>query len=160
MRLGWDWYQRHHALVLSMTVVLFLVQLFHLYWLFVDVILQRLTGANYFPLPADGLLLYILIDYTEIPVLVSISIHYLNQLRMRVSVKPLLMLALLNSQWIHIAWITDDVIVDAFRGDSYATWPMLLAWLAILIDYAELPVIFDTVSEVWSKRTRSLTSAR
>ena len=148
----WDWYQRHNALVLTVTVALFLLQLFHLYWLFADVILEKLTGTSYFPFPREGLLIYVFIDYTEIPVLVSVSIYYLNQLRLHVSPKPLLMLVLLNSQWAHILWITDEVIAGALRGGAFAAWPLWLAWLAIGLDYAEVPVIADTVREVWRKR--------
>ena len=50
----------------------------------------------------------------------------------------------LNSQWLHIFWITDEFVVES--NESQATvLPAWLAYAAILIDYLELPVIADTV---------------
>ncbi|MAG36322.1 MAG: hypothetical protein CL878_08770 [Dehalococcoidia bacterium] len=154
-RTGWDWYERHHAVVLAATVALFLLQLFHLYWLFADVILAEFAGTSLFPFPREGLLLYVIIDYTEIPVLVSASIHYFSKLRARPSLSPVVMLLLLNSQWAHILWITDEVVVGSLGGGILGAWPLWLAWVAIAIDYAEVPVILDTLRDVWLQR-RSL----
>jgi hypothetical protein len=44
---------------------------------------------------------------------------------------------------LHILWITDEFVVAEFGGESTGI-PGWLAWIAILIDYLELPVIFDT----------------
>ena len=47
----WRWYRRHYVATLVVTTGLFFFQIFHLYWLFTDVILQRITGHSYFALP-------------------------------------------------------------------------------------------------------------
>ncbi len=49
------------------------------------------------------------------------------------------MILLINSQWLHIFWITDEILLEQGILSPF------LAWLAILIDYLELPVIFDTM---------------
>jgi hypothetical protein len=46
MRTFWRWYERHYRLNLAITLVLFLLQLVHLYWLTADVVWYRLTGAS------------------------------------------------------------------------------------------------------------------
>ena len=87
----------------------------------------------------------LVIDYTEIPALVSVSLVYVNELRKGNWQRPLLFLLLLNSQWLHIFWITDEFVVNEIAGRPGTTsLPAWLAWVAILIDYLELPVIYDT----------------
>ena len=54
----------------------------------------------------------------------------------------------LNSQWLHIFWITDEYVAAELGGSSNAALPGWLAWVAILIDYLELPVIFDTLKRL------------
>jgi uncharacterized membrane protein YqhA len=46
-------------------------------------------------------------------------------------------------QVIHIYWITDDVVAKTFFQSRLLTLPVYVAWIAILIDYLELPVIAD-----------------
>jgi hypothetical protein len=41
-------------------------------------------------------------------------------------------------------WITDEFVV-ATLASSAPLMPAWLAWIAILIDYLELPVMWDTV---------------
>ena len=92
--------------------------------------------------------LIILVDYTEIPALISVSLVYVNDLRKRgASLKPILYLLFLNSQLLHIFWITDEFVVSSGAGET-SSLPVWLAYVAILIDYLELPVIYDTVKRL------------
>lgn len=143
----WEWYNRYYLLALTITSFLFLLQLFHLYWLFTDVILLRLTGHSYFAFPPLWGTISTVLDYTEIPALVSTSLVYINQFRLTGQKKNLWYLFALNIQWLHLFWITDQVVVETFGQQSYLHWSALLAWIAILIDYAELPVMYDTAKK-------------
>lgn len=157
IRRFWAWYERHYTLHVGITVILFVWQLVHLYWLGADVIALRLTGVSYFEAQGFWRVLLILVDYTEIPAIVSTSLLYLFELRpafARASAgKParywrtLGLLILLNSQWLHLFWITDEFVIHTFLGQAHGgtVLPIWLAWVAILIDYLELPVIFDIV---------------
>ncbi|HJU95529.1 MAG TPA: hypothetical protein VJ643_05805, partial [Nitrososphaera sp.] len=55
------------------------------------------------------------------------------------------LLSMLAIQVFHIFWITDDVVYDTFFGSpsGLVEIPYYAAWIAILIDYLELPVIVD-----------------
>ncbi|MDO8504157.1 MAG: hypothetical protein Q7S60_05790, partial [bacterium] len=86
--------------------------------------------------------LLILVDYTEIPAIISVSLVYIDQIRRKSALKPWLYLAFLNVQWLHIFWITDEFVVETFQFSG------LLWWLAIGIDYLEVPVIFDTAKKL------------
>lgn len=145
----WAWYERHYALNVGIALGLFLLQMVHLYWLFTDVIIERLTGESWFAPPSFWRTLIIIVDYTEIPALISTSFLYINDLRKRFSWMPVLYLLMLNSQWLHLFWITDEFVVDTFQPEGFhdhgTVLPPWLAWIAILIDYLELPVIIDTL---------------
>jgi hypothetical protein len=91
--------------------------------------------------------LIVLVDYTEIPALLSVSLVYVHELRTRFSWKAVLYLAFLNSQWLHIFWITDEFVVTTNEGGATAL-PTWLAYVAILIDYLEVPVIVDTIRKL------------
>ena len=52
-------------------------------------------------------------------------------------------LALLAVQIVHIYWITDDVVAKTFFQSKFLNLPVYVAWIAILIDYLEIPVIAD-----------------
>lgn len=139
-----DWYERHYVLNVGIALVLFLLQLVHLYWLGADVIAERLTGQSYFN-PSDTMrFLILVVDYTEIPALFTTSLIYVNELRRGWNWRSLVFLLLLNSQWFHIFWITDEFVVAEFGGEGGSAFPSWLAWCAILIDYLEVPVIIDT----------------
>jgi len=147
-----DWYERHYTLNITVAALLFGLQLVHLYWLSADVLAQRLVGESYFS--PDGAFSYaiLIIDYTEIPALLGVSLVYINELRNELrkgwSWKPFLFLLFLNSQWLHLFWITDEFVVNEFSGAVTASsLPVWLAWAAILIDYLELPVIYDTMKK-------------
>jgi hypothetical protein len=148
----WAWYQRHYVATLVVTTGAFFLQIFHLYWLFADVILERLTGQSAFAFPAAGMVVYVLADYVEIPALVSASLLYVYDLRRGWRWRSVFMLVLLNTQWVHMLWITDDVVVRTFAHTSLFSWGSFLAWIAILIDYLELPVIIDTLRRVYAER--------
>jgi hypothetical protein len=148
----WGWYQRNYPAVLVVTTVIFLMQLAHLYWLFTSVILAKLTGQPAFELPEQLKITYVLADYLEVPTLVSASLIYINELRQRVTFKALLYLVLLNTQWAHILWITDEVLLTTFANYSLIEWNAAVAWVAILIDYLEVPVIIDTLRRVFAER--------
>lgn len=139
------WYERHYVLNIGIAAGLFVLQLVHLYWLSTEVVAQRLTGESYFA-PSDLLrFLILIVDYAEIPALLTASLIYLNELRRGWRWRSVLFLLLLNSQWFHIFWITDEFVVAELGGENGSGLPPWLAWVAILIDYLELPVIFDTL---------------
>lgn len=146
----WRWYERRYAFNVGLASGLFLLQLLHLFWMTSHVVAGRLVGQSYFPLAAVWQMFIALVDYTEIPALVGISLVYLHQLRQSLPAwqhwRALLFLLFLNAQWLHIFWITDEIILEQFTGRSVVPLPTWLAWLAISIDYLELPVMIDTVS--------------
>ncbi|MBA2277934.1 MAG: hypothetical protein H0W06_09260 [Chloroflexia bacterium] len=148
VRRGWRaffaWYERHYTLNVGIAGGLFLLQLVHLYWLTTDVVVARLTGDSWFDPSGVLEVLIVVVDYTEIPAILGTSLIYVNELRRGRHWKPLLYLVLLNSQWLHIFWITDEFVVGEFGGGE-SSLPAWLAWIAILIDYLELPVIYDTI---------------
>ncbi len=149
IRAFFDWYERHYLLNVSVAAGLFLLQLVHLYWLSTDVVAHRLTGESWFS--PSGLLRYaiLIVDYTEIPALLGVSLVYINDLRKGFNLRSALYLVFLNSQWFHIFWITDEFVLGEFTGEGGSSGlPAWLAWVAILIDYLELPVIVDTLRKL------------
>ena len=191
----WAWYERHYLLNLSISTFLFAVQLFHLYWLFTDVVLLRLTGQSYFAFPDIWGVVSTFLDYSEIPAIISTSILYLHFLRKKFTYgaaakqhlqvqqaesaealsdfakatsdppsiiskikqkfakadKNFFYLLFINIQWVHILWITDEIVVERFTNAELLYWPAALAWIAIVIDYLELPVIVDTAGKLYKE---------
>ncbi|OGE74407.1 MAG: hypothetical protein A3I07_04020 [Candidatus Doudnabacteria bacterium RIFCSPLOWO2_02_FULL_42_9] len=148
----WAWYNEHYLFAITATTLLFLLQAFHLYWLFTDVVLQKITGSSYFVFPPFWGALSAILDYTEIPALISTSLVYINQLRKsetdQSKWRAIRYLVMINIQWLHLFWITDEVVIEHFRGqEALFHWSAIIAWIAILIDYAELPVMYDTAKE-------------
>ena len=141
----WSWYERNYRLNVVLASALFLLQLAHLYWLAADPIATRLTGDGLLHLHGPVQWAIFFVDYTEIPALIAVSLVYVNELRQGFAWTPLLFLLFLNSQWLHIFWITDEYVAAELGGGSGSSLPGWLAWVAILIDYLELPVIFDTL---------------
>jgi hypothetical protein len=150
----WAWYERNYVLAVGFSTGLFLLQLIHLYWLTADVVAVRLGRESFFPVSALWQTLIVLVDYTEIPALLGVSLVYLDSLRKRFNRKSVLMLLFLNSQWLHILWITDEFVAAQFAGRSLAAFPLWLAWAAIAIDYLELPVIYDTLKTFFASLFR------
>lgn len=145
----WKWYERHLVLNTGIAAGLFLLQLVHLYWLTTNVVAFKLLGISFWELTGIWQVLIVLVDYTEIPALISVSLIYINELRKKFNLKSILFLLFLNSQWLHLFWITDEFVVESFAVTGGGTiLPIWLAWVAIMIDYLELPVIFDTLKKL------------
>lgn len=144
----WAWYERTYVLNISIALFLFGLQIVHLLWLSGEVVWLRLFGAELFSLSGWWQNVIVLVDYTEIPALISVSLVYLNELRKVFSWKNVMYLFFLNIQLVHIFWITDEFVVTAFN-EAGTVLPYALAWVAIGIDYLELPVIVDTASRTY-----------
>lgn len=149
-----EWYERHYRLNVGITAGLFLLQLVHLYWLTVHVVLLRLFDVSYFNVGGTWEVLLLIVDYTEIPAIIATSILYLHELRRQFGWKNVWFLIFLNTQWLHIFWITDEFVVGEFTGEQSTVLPGWLAWVAILIDYLELPVIYDTLKKFFGSLLR------
>jgi hypothetical protein len=151
-----DFYRHYETLGLKITFILISLQLIHLYWLTTDVVLQKIFGQSFFLFPKNLLPLFVVIDYIEIPALISGIIFYIYNILSgeENSKKGYLFLGLLGVQVIHIFWITDDVVYSSFFKSSFVQIPSLLAWIAILIDYLELPVIGDLFDKIIKKKRR------
>ncbi len=145
-----NWYNKHLTLNITIAAFLFSLQLIHLYWLFTDVILFKLFGSSFFNLTGLWYSAILIVDYTEIPALISTGLIYVNELRKKgYSFKNVLFIFLLASQFLHIFWITDEYVIEQFAHVSNAPiLPHWLAWIAILIDYGEVPVIIVTSKRV------------
>jgi hypothetical protein len=152
-------WHRYESLNLKIAFVLISLQLIHLYWLTADVVVKRLTGDSALGLTLDGPLFvfFIIIDYIEIPALVAGLTYYALNIFKRVkAARNALLLAMLAVQVFHIFWITDEVVYETFFGSPSAVEiPYYAAWIAILIDYLELPVIVDLFYRTIVKGKRS-----
>lgn len=149
-----NFYLRYQNLNLKISFLLISLQLLHLYWLTTDVVLYRITGTDYFVEASGFVLLFIIIDYIEIPALVSGIIYYFFELiynKKEKRIKDTIFLILLAIQSIHIFWITDDIVYSTFVGADLIEMPEYLVWIAILIDYLELPVIYDLLKRIVKK---------
>lgn len=149
----WQWYQSHLTLNTGVAAGLFILQLIHLYWLTTDVVFLKIFGQSFFnPIPLWETII-ILVDYTEIPALITTSLVYINELRTRgYHLKSVLYLIFLNSQFLHIFWITDEFVQARLTGATETTiLPLWLAYIAIAIDYLELPVIFETIKKFFDE---------
>jgi hypothetical protein len=151
-----NFYLRYQNISLKISFILISLQLLHLYWLTTDVVIYRLTGIDYFLGLSDFILLFIIIDYIEIPALVSGIIYYFfaiifDKSEKEKRIKNTVLLILLSIQSIHIFWITDEVVYSTFVGSDLIYMPEYFAWIAILIDYLELPVIYDLLKRIVRK---------
>ena len=142
-------WHRYENLNLKIAFVLISLQLIHLYWLTADVVIQRITGESVLGVPQGSplFIFFIIIDYVEIPALVAGLTYYTLSIykHEKNSIKNSLLLSMLAIQVFHIFWITDEVVYDSFFGSPSGSVeiPYYAVWVAILIDYLELPVIFD-----------------
>jgi hypothetical protein len=138
------WY-RYENLNLKITFILISLQLLHLYWLTTDVVLQRIYGESFLIFPKAFLPVFVIIDYIEIPALISGMTFYSLSIykHQKDSWKNSLFLAMLAVQVVHIFWITDEIVYDTFFKTRLVEFPLYIAWIAILIDYLELPVMAD-----------------
>src|SRR5687767_324939 len=78
IRLFWRWYERYSTLNIGISAGLFTLQLVHLFWLTTDVIATRLLGYALFHPTGIWELLIIIVDYLEIPTILSVSLIYIN----------------------------------------------------------------------------------
>lgn len=150
----WQWYERHAQFHLSLATILFLWQLIHLIWLTTDVVAVRALGAEPILTSEFARLVLAIVDYTEIPAIIATSLVYLNDLRTgRPVMRTLGFLILLNSQWIHLLWITDEIVVESLIAGHVTSLSPIVAWVAIAIDYLELPVMYEITSR-WLRSLR------
>jgi hypothetical protein len=141
-----NFWERYESLNLKITFILISLQVLHLYWLTADVVLQRIYGESYLGLPRALLPLFIIVDYVEIPALVSGITFYSFSILTRREGQPwknFVFLVLLAIQIVHIFWITDEIVYESFLNNDLIRFPVYLAWIAILIDYLEIPVMID-----------------
>lgn len=151
----WAWYERAYTLNISIALGLFLIQICHLIWLFGEVVWAKAFGVPLFAFNGFWQWIIILVDYTEIPALISVSLIYINELRGKWTTKNILYLGFLNIQWVHLFWITDEFVVASLTGSVPVMLPLWLAWVAIAIDYLEVPVMLDVLKKfVHSVRNR------
>ena len=147
----WNWYKRNLFSNQLIVAVLFFWQLLHLYWLTTHVIAYRLLGHSLFNPAEFYQYLLILADYFEIPALISGSLLYIHALKEGNSRKNFIFILLINSQWLHLFWITDEFVLNSFHSEL-TVLPAWLAWAAIFIDYLELPVIYDAIKKTISSK--------
>src|SRR5919198_2680553 len=152
-----NFWHRYENLNLKISFILISLQLLHLYWLTTDVVLQRIYGHSFFFFPKSLLPMFVIIDYIEIPALVSAITFYSLSIynHEKDSQKNYLFLAMLAVQIVHIYWITDDVVAKTFFNSGLlVTLPLYVAWIAIFIDYLEIPVIVDLLYKIIRGRRR------
>src|SRR3989344_4568582 len=97
LKIFWAWYERHYALAVGVALALFLLQVVHLVWLLVEVIWTKLSGAPLFMFGDAGNILVALVDYTEIPAIIGVSLVYINELRRGWNGRSALYLFILNT---------------------------------------------------------------
>ena len=108
----WDWYNKHLTVNYGIAAGLFVLQLVHLYWLTVHVVVHKLVGISLWD-PGHFLeTIIVLVDYMEIPALIIVSLVYINELRQKYNLKSVLYLIFLSSQLLHIFWITDEFVIE------------------------------------------------
>lgn len=145
------WYEKYYTLNVTIAASLFALQLIHLYWLTTHVVAVKLFDQSFFTPPLFWQYIIIAVDYTEIPALITTSLVYINELRKKYNLKSIFYLIFINSQFLHIFWITDEFVVEQFTGRGTTMLPLWLAWVAIMIDYLELPVIFETLKKAFNQ---------
>jgi hypothetical protein len=69
-------WNKYEGLSLKITLILISLQIIHLYWLTTDVVFHKIFGKSFFIFPTKLLAIFIIIDYLEIPALVSGTIFY------------------------------------------------------------------------------------
>lgn len=143
----WDWYKKNLRLNRTIVAILFGWQILHLYWLTTHVVAERVWGFPIFNPNNFYQYLLIIADYFEIPALISGTLLYAHSLKEGSVKKNLIFIILINSQWLHLFWITDEFVLDRFHHSDPTILPVWLAWTAIAIDYLELPVIYDTIKK-------------
>jgi len=147
----WSWYKENLLLNQAIVAVLFGWQILHLFWLTTHVVAEKFLGYPFFNPSESYQFLLIIADYFEIPALISGTLLYFYALKEGSVKKNLTFILLINSQWLHLFWITDEFVIDSFGHRESTILPFWLAWVAIFIDYLELPVIYDTMRSTLKK---------
>lgn len=156
-----DFYRKYEDLGLKITFALIALQIIHLYWLTTDVVLARSLGESFFAFPQVPQPLFVAIDYLEIPALFSGIVFYgLAIYNNKNSRRSSLFLILLAVQIFHIFWITDEVLYEILFSTIPIAIPAALAWVAISIDYLELPVMADLFYRLFVKKSSSPSRSR
>ena len=145
----WNWYEKNYGVIAPLTALLFLLQIIHLYWMTTNIALFKAFGHSFWNPGHFWNTVIALVDYTEIPAIITSSIFYIHQYRQEKGLRwrSILFILFINSQWIHLFWITDEIIYEQIVGTALVTMPMWLSWVAISIDYLELPVMYDTIKK-------------
>ncbi|MEK9182695.1 MAG: hypothetical protein AAB809_01305 [Patescibacteria group bacterium] len=145
----WKWYDDKYKVFAPLTALLFLSQLVHLYWMTTHIIHLRVFGHVFWAPSALWNTVIAFVDYAEIPAIITSSILYIHQYIKDKNLKwrSILFLFFINSQWLHLFWITDEVIYAQFTGTALVAIPAWLSWIAISIDYLELPIVYDTIKK-------------
>ncbi len=146
----WDKYEH---LNLKIALTLMGLQIVHLFWLTTDVVIPRIFETNAL-FPEFLIPVLIFVDFIEIPALITGGTFYIISTLRNKSNRPknILLFIALIIQIIHIFWITDEFVVKALTGTTLLMFPLYFAWIAILIDYLELPVIFDLLNRTIKKK--------
>ena len=151
------WYDQYDDFNVVFAAFLFSIQVIHLAWLTTNVVIPRIFDLA--PLITSYLFdtIIAVVDYTEIPAIIATSLVYLRSYKSRPNKKDAFYLFFLNVQWLHIFWITDEIVIRSFGYHSLVSgWDPSAAWLAIIIDYLELPVIFETIRRAAKVLARSV----
>jgi hypothetical protein len=136
-----NFWTRYENLNLKITFTLISLQILHLYWLTADVVLQRVFGQGYLGLPKKLLPLFVVVDYVEVS---GITFYLFSIFKGEPNPrKNMIFLALLAIQVVHIFWITDEIVYESLLDSDLVKFPLYLTWIAILIDYLEIPVMID-----------------
>lgn len=150
------WYDRYDDFNTVFAAFLFSIQIVHLVWLTTTIVVPRLFDINPVIFSDFFDTLVAAVDYTEIPALIATSLIYSRSFKKGANKKDFLYLILLNLQWFHILWITDEVILETFNPPGFfENWNVGLAWVAILVDYLELPVIAETLRRAFRVLARN-----
>lgn len=145
----WQWYEKRYFVIAPLTALLFSLQIVHLYWMTTNIVFLRAFGHPFWDPSSLWNLIIALVDYTEIPAIVTSSILYIYQYRKGEEMKwrSIFFLFLINSQWLHLFWITDEVIYAQLTGTAAFIIPVWLSWVAVSTDYLEIPVMYDTIGK-------------
>lgn len=149
-----NFWKKYENLNLKIAFILVALQIIHLYWISTDVVAKRITGESLFLFPQEFLMIFIIIDYLEIPALIAGVTFYSFLLYTGRNIKNAFLLAFLAVQFFHLFWLTDEIVYETFFGASFIGLPAAVAWVAIAIDYLEIPVIADLFRRLYRKRFR------
>lgn len=84
----------------------------------------RLLDRSFLELSDILNILIALVDYTEIPALITATLLYFGQFYTQFNWKSLWFLILINSQWPHLLWITDEFVVNRFSEAGHVIFPV------------------------------------